>query len=128
VKGSLDKAFGYRGDNMNLPVGDLAAALPFYETVLGFQTATLANLLNPFRLARIRDGETRYGAATMVTIPEMMGALTQAIWTESWGPGARTTSAATRTRIRTRLLTRRSRGAASSRSGCPAVSCRRRRR
>jgi hypothetical protein len=69
---------------------------PYHETVLGFQTATLANLLNPFRLARIRDGETKYGAASMVTIPEMMGALTRAIWTESWGPGARVTSAVRR--------------------------------
>jgi hypothetical protein len=69
---------------------------PYHETVLGFQSATLANLLNPFRLSRIRDGETRYGTATMVTIPEMMGALTQAIWTESWGPGAKSTSAVRR--------------------------------
>lgn len=69
---------------------------PYHETVLGFQAATLANLLNPFRLARIRDGETRYGAATMVTIPEMFGALIRAIWTESWGPGARATSAVRR--------------------------------
>ena len=35
--GTLEKAFGYQGDNMNLPVRDLAAALPFYETVLGFR-------------------------------------------------------------------------------------------
>ena len=69
---------------------------PYHETVLGFQTATLANLLNPFRLARIRDGETKYGAASMVTIPELMGALSSAIWTESWGPGARATSAVRR--------------------------------
>jgi hypothetical protein len=33
----LEKAFGYQGDNMNLPVGDLAAALPFYETVFAFR-------------------------------------------------------------------------------------------
>lgn len=69
---------------------------PYHELILGFQTATLANLLNPFRLARIRDGETKYGAASMVTIPELMGALTQAIWTESWGPGAKPTSATRR--------------------------------
>ena len=37
MKGTLDKAFGYQGNNMNLPVPDLAAALPFYETVLGFR-------------------------------------------------------------------------------------------
>jgi lactoylglutathione lyase len=33
----LEKAFGYQGDNMNLPVKSLAVALPFYENVLGFQ-------------------------------------------------------------------------------------------
>jgi hypothetical protein len=36
MKGTLDSAFGYQGDNMNLPVNDVAAALPFYESVLGF--------------------------------------------------------------------------------------------
>jgi hypothetical protein len=36
VNGTLEKAFGYQGDNMHLPVADLAAALPFYETVLAF--------------------------------------------------------------------------------------------
>ena len=40
MKGSLEKAFGYQGDNMNLPVPDLAAALPFYEKVLGFQVVS----------------------------------------------------------------------------------------
>lgn len=29
----LEKAFGYQGDNMHLPAGDLSTALPFYETV-----------------------------------------------------------------------------------------------
>ena len=37
---TLEKAFGYQGDNMNLPVAELAAALPFYETVLGFQVVS----------------------------------------------------------------------------------------
>jgi catechol 2,3-dioxygenase-like lactoylglutathione lyase family enzyme len=37
MKATLEKAFGYQGDQMNLPVPDLAAALPFYETVLGFR-------------------------------------------------------------------------------------------
>jgi lactoylglutathione lyase len=36
LNGILEKAFGYQGDNMNLPVGNLAAALPFYQTILGF--------------------------------------------------------------------------------------------
>jgi len=40
MKGTLEKAFGYQGDNMNLPVPDLSAALPFYETVLGFKVVS----------------------------------------------------------------------------------------
>jgi catechol 2,3-dioxygenase-like lactoylglutathione lyase family enzyme len=38
----LEKAFGYQGDEMNLPVRDLASALPFYETILGFQVVLRA--------------------------------------------------------------------------------------
>lgn len=34
---ALQKAIGYQGNNMDLPVPDLAAALPFYENVLGFR-------------------------------------------------------------------------------------------
>jgi lactoylglutathione lyase len=37
VGGSLEKAFGYQGNTMQLPVQDVAAAVPFYETVLGFR-------------------------------------------------------------------------------------------
>src|SRR5215469_13924616 len=37
MKATLEKAWGYQGDTMNLPVRHLAAALPFYETVLGFR-------------------------------------------------------------------------------------------
>ena len=40
MKGSLERAFGYQGDNMNLPVPDLSAALPFYETILGFEVVS----------------------------------------------------------------------------------------
>jgi lactoylglutathione lyase len=36
----LEKAFGYQGDKMNLPVQDLDQALPFYETVLGFRVTS----------------------------------------------------------------------------------------
>ena len=34
---TLENVFGYRGDTMHLPVPDVAAAVPFYETVLGFR-------------------------------------------------------------------------------------------
>ncbi len=37
---TLEKVFGYRGDNMNLPVHDIDAAIPFYETVLGFRVVS----------------------------------------------------------------------------------------
>jgi len=37
MKPTLEKAWGYQGDHMNLPVRDLAAALPFYERVFGFR-------------------------------------------------------------------------------------------
>ena len=36
---TLDKAFGYQRDAMNLPVADVDAALPFYET-LGFRVVS----------------------------------------------------------------------------------------
>ena len=36
----IEKAFGYQGDTMNLPVADLAEALPFYERVLGFRVVS----------------------------------------------------------------------------------------
>jgi hypothetical protein len=37
MKPRLEKAWGYQGDAMNLPVRNISTALPFYETVLGFQ-------------------------------------------------------------------------------------------
>ena len=46
MKGTLDTAWGYQGDNMNLPVRDLAAALPFYETVLGFRVLSRSDIPN----------------------------------------------------------------------------------
>ena len=40
MKPTLEKAFGYQGNNMNLPVADVDAAVPFYEKVLGFQVGS----------------------------------------------------------------------------------------
>jgi catechol 2,3-dioxygenase-like lactoylglutathione lyase family enzyme len=37
---SIEKAFGYQGNHMNLPVADLNAALPFYEKALGFHVVS----------------------------------------------------------------------------------------
>jgi hypothetical protein len=43
MKAILEKASGYQGDCMSLPVRDLVAALPFYETVLGFRVLSCSN-------------------------------------------------------------------------------------
>ena len=43
MKAALEKAFGYRGDTMTLPVTSVAEALPFYETVLGFRVVSRAD-------------------------------------------------------------------------------------
>jgi catechol 2,3-dioxygenase-like lactoylglutathione lyase family enzyme len=43
VKGTLQKAFGYQGDQMHLPVRDLVSAVPFYEAVLGFRVLSRAD-------------------------------------------------------------------------------------
>lgn len=37
AKATFTAAWGYQGDAQNLPVPKLAEALPFYETVFGFQ-------------------------------------------------------------------------------------------
>ena len=36
MKATLKSAWGYQGDNMNLPVADVDAAAPFYVRVMGF--------------------------------------------------------------------------------------------
>ncbi len=55
---------------------------PYHEQVVGFQSAVLNQLLAPFRLAAIRDGETKFGPGTVVSIPEVMDGVTRAVWSE----------------------------------------------
>ena len=69
----LDKAFGYQGNNMDLPVKDVDAAVPFYETVLGFRVvsrtdtpvkaATLERDAVQMRLAENGGDSTQDGCA-----------------------------------------------------------------
>ena len=48
-------AWGYQGDNMNLPVADLEAAIPFYEKIMGFRLGARSEV--PHRSAVLeRDG------------------------------------------------------------------------
>ena len=77
MSAALEKAFGYKGDNMNLPVADLAAALPFYETILGFRvesrseapakSAVLARDHIQIRLAENGGDPSQDGCAFHVT-------------------------------------------------------------
>jgi lactoylglutathione lyase len=61
VKGTLENAYGYQGDNMNLPVPDLASALPFYETVLGFRL--LSRNDTPHKSAVLARDQVQIGLA-----------------------------------------------------------------
>jgi catechol 2,3-dioxygenase-like lactoylglutathione lyase family enzyme len=61
MKATLEKAFGYQGDNMNLPVRDLATALPFYETVLGFRVLSCSNA--PHNSAVLARDQVQIGLA-----------------------------------------------------------------
>ena len=61
MKGTLQKAFGYQDDTLHLPVQDLDAALPFYETVLGFRVASRSD--TPHKSAVLVRDEIQMGLA-----------------------------------------------------------------
>ena len=61
MKATLQKAYGYQGDNMHLPVRDLAEALPFYETVLGFRVLSRSD--TPHKSAVLARDEVQIGLA-----------------------------------------------------------------
>jgi catechol 2,3-dioxygenase-like lactoylglutathione lyase family enzyme len=61
MKATLEKASGYKGDNMNLPVRNLAAALPFYETVLGFRVLSRSH--TPHNTAVLARDQVQIGLA-----------------------------------------------------------------
>lgn len=55
---------------------------PYLEELLDLQTSVLGQLLNPSRLQRMRTLEARFGEGEVVTIPEMMDAVTEAVWSD----------------------------------------------
>jgi hypothetical protein len=60
---------------------------PLHDWALAFQGVLVELLLDPGVLARIRDNELRAPAGTpVVTIPEVLGGMTDAIWAEAGGP------------------------------------------
>ena len=60
-KGSLLNAWPYQQDKMNLPVENVEAALPFYQTMLGFQLVSRKE--DPYPLAVLQRGEIQIGLA-----------------------------------------------------------------
>jgi hypothetical protein len=66
---------------------------PYHELIAGFQAGVLAQVLHPFRLARIRDAETKFGITNVVTIPEVMDEVTRAVWSEVWAAPGRNVTA-----------------------------------
>lgn len=53
-KAILKNAWPYQQDALNLPVGNLETALPFYETVLGFRLVSRADTPHPSAIV-VRD-------------------------------------------------------------------------
>jgi hypothetical protein len=64
---------------------------PMHGWATGQQSALLAQLLDPVVLSRIRDAELRAAEGEpTVTIPELLGTLTRAIWAEAAYPASAT--------------------------------------
>lgn len=62
---------------------------PLHELVLSVQRGLLSQMTHPFRFARISDAEQKFGAENVLTIPEMMDAISRAVWSEVWSGSAR---------------------------------------
>jgi len=61
MKAVIQRAFGYQDDHTHLPVQDLAASLPFYETVLGFQVLSRSD--TPHKSAVLGRDDVQIGLA-----------------------------------------------------------------
>lgn len=61
MKARFINAWPYQQDALNLPVADVAAALPFYETVLGFRVVN--RTANPHPSALLARDDVQIGLA-----------------------------------------------------------------
>ena len=61
MKATFKNAWGYQGDNMNLPVADVEASVPFYETIMGFRVESRSD--DPHRSAVLERDGIRMGLA-----------------------------------------------------------------
>lgn len=61
---------------------------PLHQVLLSIQSSLLAQITSPQKFARIRDAEVKFGAENVMTIPELMQGITEAVWGEVWtAPG-----------------------------------------
>ena len=67
----LQKAFGYQGKPLDLPVKDVEAAVPFYERFLGFAVESRGS--EPTRTAVLMRDDVRIGLAENGRDPEQDG-------------------------------------------------------
>ncbi len=58
---------------------------PLHEIATSIQSAFLFQIMHPYRLARIADGEMKFGSGAVLTMPELMDGITESIWSELKG-------------------------------------------
>src|SRR5215475_8773740 len=61
MKSVFKSTWPYQGDAMNLPVENVDDAVPFYETVMGFQVASRSD--SPYKSAVLTRDEIKIGLA-----------------------------------------------------------------
>ena len=61
MKAEFKNAWGYQGNNLNLPVKNLEAAIPFYEKVMGFRVLSQSD--SPHRSAILSRDDIQIGLA-----------------------------------------------------------------
>ena len=61
MKATFKNAWGYQGDNMNLPVADVVAAVSYYEKIMGFRVESRSDV--PHRSAVLERDGIRMGLA-----------------------------------------------------------------
>ncbi len=61
IKAIFKNAFPYQEDKMNLPVANVETALPFYESIFGFQV--LSRKDSPYKIVLLSRDEVQIGLA-----------------------------------------------------------------
>ena len=60
---------------------------PLTELVIGAQRQLLNQITSPWTFSKIRDAEMKFGPTGTLPIPELMGELTRAVWSEAYAGG-----------------------------------------